>query len=92
MAAGALQAVFHESDPVTVKSVYHAAIDAVGSMSAPAGAILEDAESGALAYPDFPAEHRRRIRTNNLQVRMNREIRRRSRACRSSRARSPRCA
>lgn len=33
----------------------------------------------ALAYLDFPAEHRRRLRTNNVQERANREIKRRSR-------------
>lgn len=74
-----MQAVFRESDPATVRSAYRAAIDAVGALSAAAGALLEDAEAGALAYLDFPAEHRRRIRTNNVQERMNREIERRSR-------------
>ena len=41
MAAKTLQAVFRESDPATVRSAYHAAIDAVGSMSAPANSMLE---------------------------------------------------
>lgn len=79
MAGKALQAVFRETDPATVRSAYRAAIDAVGAMSARAGARLEEAEADALAYLDFPAEHRRRIRTNNVQERMNREIKRRSR-------------
>lgn len=79
MAGKALQAVFRETDPATVRSAYRAAIDAVGAMSARAGALLEEAEADALAYLDFPAEHRRRIRTNNVQERMNREIKRRSR-------------
>ncbi len=56
-----------------------AAIDAVGALSAAAGALLEDAEADALAYLDFPAEHGCRIRTNNVRERMNREIKRRSR-------------
>lgn len=43
------------------------------------GALLEEAEADALTYLDFPAEHRRRIRTNNVQERVNREMRRRSR-------------
>ncbi len=34
----------------------------------------------ALAYLDFPAEHRKRLRTNNVQERANREIKRRSKA------------
>lgn len=79
MAGKALQAVFREADPATVRSAYRAAIDAVGAMSARTGALLEEAEADALAYLDFPAEHRRRIRTNNVQERMNREIKRRSR-------------
>lgn len=64
--AKAKQAVFRESDPATVRSAYRAAIDAVGALSAAAGALLEDAEADALAYPDFPAEHGRRIRANNV--------------------------
>ena len=62
-----------------MRSAYRAAIDAVAAMSARAAALLEEAEADALAYLDFPAEHRRRIRTNNAQERMNREIKRRSR-------------
>lgn len=66
MAGKALQAVFHETDPATVRSAYRADIDAVGAMSARVGALLEQAEADALTYLDFPAEHRRRIRTNNV--------------------------
>lgn len=66
MAAKAMQAAFRESDPATARSAYRAAIDAVGALSAAVGALLEDAEADALAYLDFPAEHRRRIRTNNV--------------------------
>ena len=80
MAGKAMQAVFREADPATVRSAYRAAIDAVGAMSARAGALLEEAEADALAYLDFPAEHRRRMRTNNVQERMSREIKRGSRA------------
>ena len=47
---------------------------------AAAGALLEDAEADAPAYLDFPAEHRRRIRANNVRERMNGEMKRRSRA------------
>lgn len=62
-----------------MRSAYRAAIDAVGALSAAAGALLEDAETDAPAYLGFPAEHRRRIRASNVQERMNREIKRRSR-------------
>ena len=79
MAGKALQAVFRESDPAVVRCAYHAAIDAIGEMSEEAASLLEEAEADALAYLGFPAEHRRRIRTNNVQERTNREIKRRSR-------------
>ncbi|MDP9858350.1 transposase-like protein [Olsenella profusa DSM 13989] len=79
MAGKALQAVFREEDPAVVRCAYHAAIDAIGEMSGEAASLLEGAEADALAYLGFPAEHRRRIRTNNVQERTNRETRRRSR-------------
>ena len=56
-----------------------AAIDAIAGFSEEAAELLEEAEADALAYLDFPAGHRRRIRTNNVQERTNREIKRRTR-------------
>lgn len=41
--------------------------------------VLEEAEPDALAYLDFPPSHWKRLRTNNVQERANREIKRRSR-------------
>ena len=41
--------------------------------------MLEEAEPDALAYLDFPPSHWKRLRTNNVQERTNREIKRRSR-------------
>ena len=58
---------------------HRVAIDAVGAMSARAHTLLAKAEADAPTFLDFPAEHRRRIRTNNVQEHMNREIKRRSR-------------
>lgn len=40
---------------------------------------MEAAEADALAYLDFPYAHHRRLRTNNVQERANRELKRRSR-------------
>lgn len=75
-----MQAVFAQEDPAMVRAAYHAAVDAIGSLSRAAAELLEEAEPDALAYLAFPAEHRRRIRTNNVQERTNREIKRRTRA------------
>lgn len=71
--------IFREDDPHLVRELYSQAIDEVGALCKSAGELLEDAEADALTYLDFPKEHRRRIRTNNVQERINREIKRRSR-------------
>ena len=41
---------------------------------------VEESVGETLTYTDFPTEHWSRIRTNNLTERVNREIRRRTRA------------
>ena len=43
------------------------------------GEVLEEAEPDALACLDFPPSHWKRLHTNNVQERTNREIKRRSR-------------
>ncbi len=67
MAGKALKAVFKETDPAMVRCAYHVAIDEISKMSSAAGELLEEAELDALAYLDFPEQHRRRLRTNNVQ-------------------------
>ena len=59
-------------------SVMRAVFDEIGAVSAAAGALPEEAEADALAYLDFPPAHHRRLRTNNVQERVNREIKRRA--------------
>ncbi len=73
-----MKAVFAEQDAELVRELYHIAIDEIGALNAAAGELLEEAEADALAYLDFPAAHHRRLRTNNVQERMNREIKRRA--------------
>jgi putative transposase len=74
-----LHAVFAEGDPDLVRELYHLAIDEIAGFCATAAGLLEDAEADALAYLDFPYAHHRRLRTNNVQERANRELKRRSR-------------
>lgn len=71
--------VFRLRDAGAVRAAYHIAIEMLGSCCPEAARILEEAEPDALAYLDFPATHWRRLRTNNVQERANREIKRRSR-------------
>lgn len=69
-------AVFAEEDPAMARAMYQASRGLISRLS-------RDAEADALAHLDFPAGHRRRIRTNNVQERLNREIKRRSRVVQS---------
>ena len=51
----------------------------IESFSPAAAACLAGAQEDCLVYMDFPSSHWRKIRTNNVQERTNREIKRRSR-------------
>lgn len=74
-----LKSVFAESDPDLVRELYHLACEKIEGFCPKASVLLEEAECDALAYLDFPFEHHRRLRTNNVQERANRELKRRSR-------------
>ena len=78
-AAAALKAAFGEKDPALVEAGYRRAAELLGGADPRGAELLEDAEASALAYLAFPREHRHWIRTNNVQERMNCEIKRRTR-------------
>ena len=71
--------VFRAKDADTVRAMHHVACEMLEGCCPKAAAVLEEAEPDALAYLDFPQEHWKRLRTNNVQERANREIKRRSR-------------
>ena len=74
---GIVRTVFAEDDPATARAMYRAACGLVSRPCRDAAAILESVEADALGCLDFPAERRRRMRTNNVQERLDREIKRR---------------
>lgn len=74
-----LHAVFAERDPELIRELYHLACKEISGFCPKAAELLENAEADALAYLDFPYAHHRRLRTNNVQERANRELKRRSR-------------
>lgn len=71
--------VFRARSSRMARAMYHVAIDMLYGCCPKAAEILEEAECDALAYLQFPRSHWKRLRTNNLQERTNREIKRRSR-------------
>ena len=77
-AAAVMAPIFKESDPALVRALYHEAVGELESFAPAAARVLEDAELDALAHLSFPREHRVKIRTNNVQERMNCELKRRA--------------
>lgn len=78
------KAVFAEGDAMACRAAYGRACDAVRAAGEPACAdLLEAARGDAPQYLSLPREHWRRVRTNNVQERANREIKRRYRSVQS---------
>ena len=71
--------VFRAKGAAATVAMYHVACDMLRDVCPKAADILEEAEPDALAYLDLPASHWKRLHTNNVQERANREIKRRSR-------------
>lgn len=71
--------VFRGRDAATVTAMYYAACDMLEGCCPRAAAIHEKAEPDALACLDSLPSHWKRLRTNNVQERTNREIKHRSR-------------
>lgn len=71
---------FRAKDVEVARAMRHPASGMLEECCPRAAEVMEGAEVDALAYLDFPTSRRKRLRTNNVQERTNREIRRRSRA------------
>jgi transposase-like protein len=79
MVAGMLNSVFEQPDAESVHRQYQEVCAALDGKFPDAVALIESAETGVLAAVSaFPVEHRKRIRSNNLDRRPNKEIRRRT--------------
>lgn len=76
-ALAAIKQAFKQTNPTLVRAGYERAIELVSEVDKKSAKLLEGAEAEVLTYLDFPLEHHRWIRTNNVQERMNEEIKRR---------------
>lgn len=81
--AALVRAATTQADLPTARAVWEEAAPWVRSISRPAGEAFEAAREDALAFMSFPSEHWAKIRTNNVQERANREIKRRYRSVQS---------
>lgn len=81
--------LFSESDPLVARAMLPLACDAMRKAGEKTAAdLLESAAPDALQYLSLPSEHWRRVRTNNVQERANRELKRRYRSVQSFPSRS----
>ena len=78
-----VHAAAYQDDPDLGRYVWEEAEPLVDSLSAGAGELFAAAEDSALAFYAFPGKHWPKIRTNNVQERENREIKRRYRVVQS---------
>ena len=76
---GILKAAFAERDPELAREPRQLAAARIERFCPKAAEVLEEAEADAPAYPDFPYGHHVRLRTDSVQERANRELKRRSR-------------
>ena len=74
-----VSSVFRAGDAATAVAMYHAAHEMLEGCCPRVARVRDEAGSDALAYLDFPPSHWKRLRTNNVRERANREIKRRSR-------------
>ena len=77
-AVKALKTAFAETEPALVQAGFDKARELLEAHDGAGASLLEEARPDVLAYLDFPREHRRWIRTNNLCERLNGEIKRRT--------------
>ncbi len=74
-----LKATFAQADPTLVRACWRESAARLRELGCPrASDLMDQAEPSVLCYLDFPAAHARRIRTDNVQERANREIKRRT--------------
>ena len=78
------KAAFAQGDALVARALYPRACDAIREAGEAAAAdLLESARDDAQQYLSLPREHWRYVRTNNVQERANREIKRRYRSVQS---------
>lgn len=73
-----LRFAFRQKNEQLARSAYEKAVELLDHIDANLAERLEDVEEGALSYYQFPYNYHRWIRTNNVQERMNVELKRRS--------------
>lgn len=78
MVAATIRTVFAQPDAASAREQWRKVADTLRARFPRVTGLMEEAEVDVLAYADFPAEHWRKIWSNNPIERLNKEIKRRS--------------
>lgn len=78
MVAAALRTIFAQPNQAAARRQLRAVYEALLPRWPKAAQVLSDAEDAILAYMVFPQEHWKRIYSNNLLERLNKEVKRRT--------------
>ena len=78
MVAATIRTVFVQPDPATAREQWRRVADQLRSRFPRVAQLLDKAEDEVLAYLSFPKEHWRQVWSNNLQERLNKEVKRRT--------------
>jgi putative transposase len=78
MVAAALRTIFAQPDQEAAGRQLQAVYDAMATRWPKAAELLLDAENDILAYMTFPKEHWKRIYSNNVLERLNKEVKHRT--------------
>ena len=74
-----LKATFAQAEPSVVRACWHGSAARLRDLGCPkASEPVDQAEPSVLCYLDFPRAYAKKIRTDNVQERANREIKRRT--------------
>ena len=74
----AIRSIFEQPDERSAQAQCGRVIEGLGDRFPAVAALLAEAEPDLLAHFTFPEDHRRQIRSTNLQERLNKEIKRRT--------------
>ena len=78
MVGALIRSIFEQPDTEQVHAQHARVVDQLAERFPDAATMLVEAEADILAFSSFPKEHWRQIWSNNLQERLNRELRRRT--------------
>jgi putative transposase len=81
MVAAAIRQAFLQTDAAAAHQTWRHVADQLRSRWPKLAALRDDSEHDGLAYMAFPAQHRTKLHSTDPLERLNKEVKRRARAC-----------